>query len=148
MAYVPAMNAYNKFTANSFSVAKDTARWQTEMSAKWEQTSINSVETPTLEPKVGDRIPVTMKVSLGDIGPENVNIEVIAGNMNSLEQMSNYDSVTATKVDSDISLGRGQHLYKAEVICKESGRFGIKARIMPRNDNLIHNRIPKLIRWW
>ncbi len=149
-AYVPAVHAQSKFTAESFASAKAMARWQTEMVAKWEKTSIDNIETPTLEisPKVGDRIPVTIMVSLGDIVPENVRVEVIGGNLNSLEQMSNYDSVTALKVDGDIALGRGQYLYKAEVICKESGRFGIAARIMPCNDNLIHNRIPKLIRWW
>ncbi|MCX6827047.1 MAG: alpha-glucan family phosphorylase, partial [candidate division Zixibacteria bacterium] len=149
-AYIPAINAYNKFSADNHTATKTIAKWQTELTAKWDQINIDNIETPAFEnsPKVGDKIPVTLKVTLGDLKPDDLIIEIIGGNLNSLEQMNNYESVVAEKLGVDATLPRGQYLYKAEVVCKESGRFGIAARVMPRNPNLIHNKIPKLIKWW
>jgi len=150
MFYIPAMKSFDKFKANGFSIPKSLARWQTYLTSHWDKISIDDIETPSMEtsPKVGDRLPVTMKVSLGEISPDDVLVEVIAGNLNSLEQMDNYETVIASKVDGDITLAKGQFLYRTEVTCKESGRFGIAARILPRNENLISNRLPKLIKWW
>ncbi len=149
-SYVPAFHAGDKFTADNYAASKSIAHWLSDLSSKWDKIEIEGIETPTMEtsPKVGDRIPVTMRVTLGDIAPENVSVEVISGNLNSLEQMSNCESVVAAKLDGDVHLPAGQYLYKTEVICKESGRFGIAGRIMPHNENLMHNRIPKLIKWW
>jgi starch phosphorylase len=150
LTYCPAINAHNKFTADNFSASRSLAKWQVDIGSRWEQIVIENIDTPTMEisPKVGDKIPVSLKIILGEINPDDINVEVIAGNLNSLEQMSNYESVAANRADGDQSLPKGQYLYKTEVICKESGRFGIAARIMPRNESLIHNKIPKLIKWW
>jgi starch phosphorylase len=151
-SYIPAINAFNKFSADSYRLAKETAMWLKEISSRWDHIEIEQIDTPNLEvsPKVGDKIPVTMKIYLGEISPEDVNVEVIAGNLNSLEQMNKnkYESIIAGRVDGDISLGPGRYLYQTEVICRESGRFGIAARITPKNVNMAHNKIPRLIKWW
>jgi starch phosphorylase len=148
--YVPAMHASQKFSADNYALSRQMATWQSALIEKWDHVSIESIDTPPLEtsPKVGDRIPVTLRVNLGDIAPNDILVEVLAGNLNSLEQMNNYEHVIAAKQDSDISLPKGQYHYFAEVICRESGRFGIAGRIIPQNANLIHNRIPRLIKWW
>ncbi|SYZ73458.1 Phosphorylase [Candidatus Zixiibacteriota bacterium] len=150
MFYVPAIQAHDKFVQNNYAPAKSVAHWVNDLSARWDKIDIENIETPSMDisPKVGDRIPVTMRVALGEISPDDVTVEVLAGNLNSLEQMSNCESVVAAKLDGDVHLPSGQYLYKTEVVCKESGRFGIAGRVMPRNENLIHNRIPKLIKWW
>jgi starch phosphorylase len=150
VSYIPAINAHNKYAENDFRIARALAKWQSELTTKWDQITVENIETPSIDisPKVGDKIPVVVKVSLGDVPPEDVSVEVLAGNLNSLEQMNNYESVVATRLDGDVSLPRGQHFYKTEVICKESGRFGVAARVMPHNEQLVHNKIPKLIKWW
>jgi len=148
--YVPAINACDKFYKEDFATAKAMAKWQNDLTSNWDQLIIEKVETPTLEssPKVGDRIPVDIRVHLGNIPPDDILVEVIAGNLNSLEQMNNYRPVIATITNGSDTSQNGYGNYQAEVICEESGRFGIAARVVPRNPNLIHNRIPKLIKWW
>jgi starch phosphorylase len=149
-SYVPAIDAYYKYTDDGFHTAKSMAGWKAYLSSNWSYVNIDDIETPTMDesPKVGDKIPVTLKVTLGEISPDDVTVEVIAGNLNSLEQMDKYEPVTAHKQNGGSGPASGQHLYKTEVTCRESGRFGIAARILPRNENLIHNRIPRLIKWW
>ncbi len=146
--YVPAMDACRKFCTGDFAAAKSLASWQKELSNRWDNIAFEEVETPSMDtsPRVGDILPVKLKVRLGEILPQDVDVEVIAGNLNSLEQMNNYDPVKASLEDG--SGEGGIFVYKTEVVCKESGRFGIAARVMPKNDNLIHNRIPKLVKWW
>lgn len=148
MFYVPAMQASQRYAAEDYKIAREVARWKIFLRDNWKRVSVDDVETPTMEesPKVGDRIPVTLKVSLGDISPDDVHVEVISGNLNSLEQMNNYHPVIAQRRNE--SGAGGQYVYTAEVICRASGRFGIAARILPHNENLIHQCIPKLIKWW
>nr|MBN2277039.1 alpha-glucan family phosphorylase [candidate division Zixibacteria bacterium] len=145
--YIPAIKASHLFSAEDYRESRELARWRTFLGMNWRQVSIDEIETSQIisSPKVGDLIPVTLKVSLGQISPDDVNVEVIAGNLNSLEQMNNYAPVIASKSESD---SEGHHIYRSEVVCRESGRFGIAARIMPKNDRLIHNKIPRLIKWW
>ncbi|MEW5922771.1 MAG: alpha-glucan family phosphorylase [Candidatus Zixiibacteriota bacterium] len=147
--YTPAIKAHERFTSNNYEVARGMAKWKSNLHHNWDKITLDDIETPTMEesPKVGDKIPVHLKVNLGSISPDDVVVEVIAGNLNSLEQMDNYEPVAASRVDG-AGLDHGQYKYEAEVTCKESGRFGIAARIMPYNANLVHNYLPRLIKWW
>jgi len=149
-SYIPAIEAGNKFKANGYEITKSVAQWQSYLAGNWQSINLVNVETPMMEdsPRVGDKIPVTLEVYLGDVSPDDVSVEVIAGNLNSLEQMNNYEPVEAAKNENRGDLKDGHHIYNTEVICKQSGRFGIAARILPRNINLIHNRLPKYIKWW
>ncbi|MCX6828443.1 MAG: alpha-glucan family phosphorylase [candidate division Zixibacteria bacterium] len=149
-AYIPAINAAALLSGNNFEPTRKLAAWQAGITSKWDQIIVDNIETPAMEtsPKVGDRIPVTVRIVLGEINPADVVVQIIAGNLNSLEQMNNYESVIATRLEAGIALPPGQFVYQAEVICKESGRFGIAARVIPHHENLVHNKIPRLIKWW
>jgi starch phosphorylase len=148
--YAPAIAANKLLSGDQFKVARSMAQWSAYLRSNWDSVQINDVETPLLEesPKVGDIIPVKLSVNIGQLKPADVRVEVIAGNLNSLEQMSDYEPVIAALHEESSSSGDGTYTYTAEVRCRQSGRFGIAARILPKNDNLIHNKIPKLIKWW
>jgi starch phosphorylase len=148
--YIPAIETHQRYTADNFKIAKDMAKWKSFLTYNWEKIRVDEIETPPLEtsPKVGDKIPVTLKIYLGEVSPNDVSVEVLAGNLNSLEQMDNYEPVEALRTDGGDIHTDGIYIYGAEVVCRESGRFGIAARILPRHQELAHNRIPRLIRWW
>lgn len=149
-SYLPAIKAYHLYSSNNFQVAKDTSQWLKDLQSKWNDIDLREIITEgnVSSPKVGDTIPITLEIYLGNISPKDVNVEILAGNLNSLEQMNRYKPVTATLLNGDGSPQSGVYKYQSEVVCRESGRFGIAARVMPNNENLIHNRIPKLIKWW
>jgi starch phosphorylase len=148
--YLPAIKAYHKYSENDFKIARETSHWLEELDSKWNEIDLKEIkaESQEISPKVGDIIPITMKVFLGSISPKDVSVEVLAGNLNSLEQMNSYKPVVASLQNGDGSPDSGIYTYQTEVECRESGRFGIAARVMPHNENLIHNRIPKMIKWW
>ncbi len=148
--YIPAIEIGQKLKNDNYKIAKDVAGWCSFLKTNWDKISIDEIDTQqtSKSPKVGDIIPVNLKVNLGEISPDDVTVEVIAGNLNSLEQMNNYQPVKAAIQNGAEGLAKGQYLYKTEVTCHESGRFGVAARVLPHNENLVHNRIPKLIKWW
>ncbi|MCP4704768.1 MAG: glycosyltransferase family 1 protein, partial [candidate division Zixibacteria bacterium] len=149
-SYLPAIEAFHLYSSDNYKVAKETSNWLKELHIKWKHIDLKEINTKSKDtsPKVGDAIPITLMIYLGDISPKDINVEVLAGNLNSLEQMNRYKPVTASLVNGDGSPESGIYTYQSEVVCLESGRFGIAARVMPSNKNLIHNRIPKLIKWW
>jgi starch phosphorylase len=104
------------------------------------------VETPEVGGTlfVGQKFPIKIDVVLGEIKPEDVAVEIVAGKLNSQEQILEYDPAPAVLIGGD----NGVYTFSGEVTCQESGRFGITARIIPKNDNLPHTIRPKMISWW
>ncbi|RKX18744.1 MAG: hypothetical protein DRP51_08625 [Candidatus Zixiibacteriota bacterium] len=149
-SYLPAIKAYHQYSSDNFKVAKDASQWLKNIQLKWNDIDLKEIiaEAKDSSPKVGDIIPITLKIYLGDVSPQDVSVQVLAGNLNSLEQMDRYQPVTATLENGNGTPDSGIYTYQSEVVCQESGRFGIAARVIPNNKDLIHNYIPKLIKWW
>ena len=96
---------------------------------------------------VGEKLPISIKVYLGDITPNDIQVELVSGRLNSQEQILDYKPVIANLVDEQ-EAQNGYFTFSGEVTCLESGRFGITARIIPKNENLPHTFRPKMITWW
>ncbi|MDF1544738.1 MAG: alpha-glucan family phosphorylase [bacterium] len=149
--YVSALKTGNKMKADNFALTRSVTAWVDRMAASWNSISIAAVEVPNHGSTmfVGEKLPVTIKVFLGEIVPEDVSIELISGRLNSQEQILDYEPTPATLSESDQTEAKpGEYLFTGEVVCIESGRFGITARIIPHNKHLPHTFKPKLITWW
>jgi starch phosphorylase len=97
--------------------------------------------------QVGQRIPVSMTVSLDGLTPEDVAVEIVAGRLNSQEEFQDFKPAVAELNGSETGES-GIFTYRGEITCTETGRLGVTARVVPKNQYLIHNRKPKLISWW
>jgi starch phosphorylase len=127
--------------------------WLERMSSSWDKIAITDVEVPEMGPTlfVGQKFSITIKVFLGNITPDDVRVEVVSGKLNSQEQILDYIPLAASLAANphqDGATDNGTYIFTGEVICNESGRFGITARIVPKNENLPHTLKPKLISWW
>ena len=150
--YIPAMRAQEKLARDSFTLNKQVTAWVDRISHSWEEIAISDVEIPDLGETVyvGQKIPVRMKVHLGAITPEDVSVEIVSGRINSQEQLLNFAPIDADLDATEKAKGsqNGFYVYTGEVECHESGRLGITARVIPKNENMLHTRKPKLISWW
>ncbi len=146
--YVPAFDYVGKFRSDDFALTRQVTAWLDRLHSNWDRIVINDVQVPeignTLE--VGQLIAIKIAVNLGGVSPEDVEVQVIAGRLGSQEQLHSYSPVPTTLSpngsDGDV------HTFEGEVTCTQSGRFGISARIIPRNENMPHTLKPKLISWW
>ena len=145
--YLPGLDSSEKLSTNDMDLTKDVTAWVKRMTNSWNNISIQAVDVPEISGTlyVGQQFPVTIKVVLGDIKPDDVSVEVIAGKLDSQEQILNYSPAIAELAET---YDNGHYAFSSVVTCQESGRFGISARIIPKNPNLPHTLKPKLINWW
>ena len=146
--YVPAIAAGERLAGNGFELNRQLSGWLQGISASWDKIEITDIDLRDVGStvNVGQHVGVEMKVRLGQIKPDDVSVEIVAGRLNSQEQFTDFGPVAA-ELNGD-SGEKGVYSYHGEVVCGESGRFGITARVLPQNDLLLHNRRPKLISWW
>ncbi len=147
--YIPAIESCLKMQQSDYALTRNVTTWLDKMSESWNNIAIADVNVPdpgaTLF--VGEEMPITIKVVLGEISPDDISVELISGKLNSQEQILSYKPVIAVFNESSPA-ENGIFTFSGKVICTESGRFGITARIIPKNVNLPHTFKPKLITWW
>lgn len=149
--YVPALRASAELSANNFSLNKEVTTWLDRISTSWDQIGIRDIKVPDVGPtvKLGQKIPVTMRVYLDSITPDDIRVEIISGRLSSQENLDSMTSVVARlSGDKGSKPSDGVWEFSGEVTCQESGRFGVTARIVPQNEHLLHTKKPKLISWW
>ena len=137
-----------RMRSEDFKRTRILTSWTQRMDSSWDKIAIKNVEIPELGPTlyVGQKFPIKIKVALGQLTPEDVDVEIVSGRLDSQEHILDYKPITATLNDGETE--DGVYTYAGVVVCRESGRFGITARIVPRNDDLPHTIRPRLISWW
>jgi starch phosphorylase len=143
--YMPALKRYNLLSADDFAEAKDMAAWRRRLHTAWSQVRVESVEgdLPT-ELHVGESFNAQARVSLGDLAPEDVRVELYVGLVNSSGELVQGEAMPMVK-DKDLQDNR--YLYKAEAVCEMSGLHGYTVRVLPYHKHLVTPFQPGFIRW-
>lgn len=145
--YKPAIEASRRLRGDDFGRIKKVTSWTERMASSWDRVEIREVQVPETSSTlhVGQELPITIQVHLGEIKPEDIRVEVVSGRLNAQEQILGYTPIEA---DLNQKPQDGTYTYTGTVTCAESGRFGITARVVPKNDDLPHTIKPKWISWW
>lgn len=93
--------------------------------------------------RVGQTIPITAHVNLGELSPDEVDVELFFGQVHSLDSLGNSKSHPMSVQDS---LGNGQYVYACTIVCEAGGRYGFTARATPKGDDWI-KQTPKFFTW-
>lgn len=147
--YIPAITHSAKLKENDYAVTREVTSWLERMTNSWDNIAIENLDILEMDNTVyvGQKFPITITVYLGEIQPDDVRVEMISGHLDSQENIQDNLSTSATLVGNDDNRN-GVYTFTSEVTCTESGRFGIAARVIPKNDNMPHPFKPKLISWW
>jgi starch phosphorylase len=149
--YLPTLRANDELAANNYAGARKLTAWLERVQGAWDKIQVRDIEMPELGQSVsiGQKIPVKMRIFLDGIRPQDVRVEVVAGPLTSQEQLVSFSPVEA-RLNGQGSNPPSDNVYEyhGEVICRESGRLGITARVVPRNEYLTDSPKPKLISWW
>ena len=133
IAYDGAWAAFDKLSAEDYSVVKSEIHERSRIASQWDKVAISFPVADRELGKgsyVGDTFKLTAKVALGELKPEDVTVEFYYGT-------TEADSVVAGNVVEmalDKNLGNGEYNYKCEVTCKHVGSFGYSARITPKGE--------------
>ncbi|MGH3497282.1 MAG: alpha-glucan family phosphorylase [Nocardioidaceae bacterium] len=112
--------------------AAELASWKQRVRAGWPQVRVEHVEAAGVPdtPEVGATLSVDVFVVLGELGPNDVQVQVVHGRAGDDDSLSD---VTATPLLLADSYAGGRHRFTGSVTLDRTGSFGYTVRILPRH---------------
>jgi starch phosphorylase len=110
--------------------AKELAAWKKKVRAAWPTVRVDHVEASGVAdaPEVGSTLELRAFVSLGDLTPEDVDVQVVYGRVDDADVISES---TTLSLRHDEAYEAGRHRYVGEVKLDRSGAFGYTTRVVP-----------------
>jgi glycogen phosphorylase len=133
--YVPAARAAHLMTDESYAGARQLAGWRSHVVPGWRGVAVEHVESSGIgdTPALGTTLSVRAVVSLGELSPEDVDVQVAYGLVNEIDSL-----VTPTVASLAIGekLDGGRYRYDGDVPLARTGPFGYTVRVVPRHELL------------
>jgi len=128
--YEPAAAAAEKVSSSGLASARELAAWKARVLSAWSDVKVEGVETPDGAVDLGGELPVTAVVSLGSLGPDDVEVQLLHGPVGQNDEIAPA-SVEAMQPDpGDASR------WTASFTCDRTGRYGYTVRIVPSHADL------------
>jgi len=120
-------------------------QWKAYVRAKWPQVRIEHVQAELpLQVKVGMQIPLRASVSLGELSPEDVRVELYMGKLSAQHEIQEATTLPLQHQSRD---GEGKHTFIGEYPCTSSGSYGYTLRVVPHHPDLKDSLELGLVRW-
>ncbi len=156
--YNPAAARWRYLTAEAMSRARALSMWKANIKKAWPEFAIKDVKVQAncvrndkpLNPKhtqlkFGSELNIEALVKLGDVGPDDVSVEVYHG---PVDAKGNITKGSTIKMDHKEQVGQtGEHWFAGSMPCSASGRQGLAVRILPRNPDLVNPYDLGLVLW-
>ena len=133
--YTPAAEAARGVEASSFTLARDLSVWKRRVRGAWSVLRIEHVEADGVGDAVmqGEGISVRAFVFLGDLTPDDVDVQVVYGRVDADDRLTQPAQASMSAVES-YEGNRWQ--YRIDVELDKNGPFGYTVRILPKHDGL------------
>ena len=142
--YAPAAENYDRLVVDQFKKAGHLASQLNRLKELWHQIRIESPERDRRGPyHVGEDMKVSAKVHLGELRPEEVEVELYYGAFKDLDALAT-GHVESMQVAEQLE--GNSYLYSCSLNCELSGRFGFSVRVVPQGDEWL-KFTPGLISW-
>ena len=142
--YLPAAESFWHLMENEGDHARALAAWKRRIYQNWPAVKIEQIETDAEAFQVGDMVHVTARVYLGDLTPQDVSVQVYHGRM---DERGDIPQGKATAMQAQGDEQEGWYTYVGALSCRDSGRFGLTVRILPRHKDLVNPFELGLIHW-
>lgn len=143
--YVPAFMRHQRLAADGSRAARELAAWKAKLAEDWRQVSVQEVNGRHVpEIVVGTEVPVQARVHLGNLSPDDVEVQFYVGRINSSGEIVDATSVQMKRVEDQED---GWYRYEATQRPSETGRYGYTIRVLPKHPDLESPFIPGLITW-
>jgi starch phosphorylase len=127
--YVPAAVASrNLGDADGFGPAQELAAWKERVVAAWPQVRVEHLESEAAGQALGSALMVRVSVALGELGEDDVTVEVVYGRPDDDDEIVTpaYATLTAEGPGAN-----GLVRYSGEVPLDRPGSFGYTVRVLP-----------------
>jgi len=143
--YLPAARRFAEMTADRAARARALAAWKARLARLWPSVRIEEVHPARVGAyRVGEGFELTATVRLGEIGPDEVAVEVYYGPLDA--QRAIVEPRTAP-LRLDGSPGTGLHRYLGSIPCDRSGMLGYAVRVRPAHPDSNNLLTTGLMTW-
>jgi starch phosphorylase len=141
--YVPTVASARSLS--DVKMAADLAQWKQRVMAAWPHVQIDYAEASGISdsPEVGSVLPVEVWVELGQLGVDDVDVQVVHGRVDVNDTLS---EATVTSLDASSQLEGGRHRFSGDVLLDRTGPFGWTVRVLPRHELLASPAETRLVR--
>ncbi len=143
--YTPALEAYHLLTDKNGQEAARLVEQHARLNQLWKHVSATK---PTYHPPlthlhVGDTFTIQTEVHLGELQPDEVDVEVFYGPLNADNHITNG---AVDIIPTGEPLGNGTYRYEHSLTCEHTGRFAFTIRMTPKGDTWRHV-MPGFMTW-
>lgn len=143
--YWPSFKRHEALSDGGLKSARELAEWRRGVQRGWHQVRVEQVEAQGADPMhVGAQLDVKARVHLGQLRPDDVEVQLFHGVVDNLGEIPHPQTVTmGTNGHHD----GGTWIYSGQVRCRSSGQHGFAVRVLPRHPNLTNPFEPGLLTW-
>ncbi|MFG3102788.1 glycosyltransferase family 1 protein [Streptomyces sp. NPDC048182] len=126
--YTPAAEAARAMDPDA---ARALAEWKSRVRAAWPGVSVDHVETSaaTAQAELGTSLSLRVRVRLGDLAPEDVEVQAVSGRVDSEDRIT--DAATVPLKPAGGPDLEGRWAYEGPLALDRTGPFGYTVRILP-----------------
>ncbi len=145
--YLPSLEKRAVLMDNKYSEVKAFTAWKEKLIAHWQSIKIVGIKNNGNGSAVyvGQNFPVNVEVNLGELKPEDVEVQAYYGPVEKQDN-PNYFSYVVLDVDHQEDK-TGNYHYTGNIKCEHSGQQCFTIRILPKHPLLIHPFEISLIYW-
>jgi starch phosphorylase len=121
------------------------AAWHNKVRSTWKQIQVKEVRVPEKQVKVGTEVEVEAVITLGQLTPEDVRVQLYYGSLNTRGDIGMVGEVQDMQPVG--ANGKGEHTFKARVSYVTSGERGLSVRVVPYHEYLRSPFVRSLITW-
>ena len=144
MFYMPGAQQFHDLVEDKAVEAKKLTEINERLKNHWENIRIEKPVVDLEGPfRVGETFNVTTRVHLGELRPDDVEVQVYYGLMKFVDVLDNgrVKKMDIVQKDED-----GIFQYTCSIICEDSGRYGFTIRVTPKGDSWL-KFTPGFITW-
>ena len=133
--YVPASLSERAAEAGDYAIARDLAGWKKSLRAAWAGIRIEHVEADGVGDAVMQGTPITVRayVALGELTPDEVDVQVVCGRVDADDRLIQPEHVSMDVVDG---FAGNRWQFSKVVDLDRNGPFGYTVRVMPKHAGL------------
>jgi starch phosphorylase len=133
--YIPAARAGWSLNGETYQGARELAAFKARARAGWPSVHVDHVESSGVgdSPQTGETLHITAYVSLGELTPEEVDVQVVHGRATSSDSLTD---VAMLSLKHTAEYEAGKHQFAGDIALSQTGSFGYTVRILPRHPGL------------
>jgi starch phosphorylase len=142
--YLPAASTSRRLAGDDFGASRELADWKRHAAAAWPGVSVRRVENGVKERLLGAHFTVRAFVELGDLDPDEVEVQVAYGRVDDADELPKVELTTLKQVGQRTPDG---WTFEGEVPLATPGAFGYTVRVVPRHVGLVSAPELGLVAW-